>query len=196
MLAPRRVPPCLTASVAPLKTRRKLTGPLALPPVECTSVSLGRRREKAKPVPPPLLWMMAAPLDGLEDLVHRVADRQHEARRELQAVVLAGVHQRRGVGQESPVHHHLVEATGDLVDLLRRLPPGRLGGGDGMRNAPAHVLGRLASGDQAPSLGGGPVRDRSRYRSRKTRRADSDHWPCFMGRASSAMAASSVLGYV
>ena len=62
MLAPRRVPPCLTASVAPLKTRRKLTGPLAFPPVDRTSVSLGRSREKANPVPPPLLWMMAARL--------------------------------------------------------------------------------------------------------------------------------------
>ena len=60
MLAPRRVPPCFTASVAPLNTRRKDTGPEALPPVEATTASFGRRREKAKPVPPPDLWMMAA----------------------------------------------------------------------------------------------------------------------------------------
>ena len=60
MLAPRRVPPCLTASVAPLKTRKKDTGPEALPPVEDTTASFCRRREKAKPVPPPDLWMMAA----------------------------------------------------------------------------------------------------------------------------------------
>ena len=31
-----------------------------LPPVEATTSSFGRRREKAKPVPPPDLWMMAA----------------------------------------------------------------------------------------------------------------------------------------
>ncbi len=60
MLAPRRAPPCLTASVAALKTRRKDTGPDARPPVECTTSSLGRRREKAKPVPPPDCWMIAA----------------------------------------------------------------------------------------------------------------------------------------
>ena len=34
MFAPRRVPPCFTASVALLNTRRKETGPEARPPVE------------------------------------------------------------------------------------------------------------------------------------------------------------------
>jgi hypothetical protein len=62
MFAPRRVPPCFTASVAPLNTRRKDTGPEARPPVEFTRSSFGRSREKAKPVPPPDLWMMAAAL--------------------------------------------------------------------------------------------------------------------------------------
>ena len=60
MFAPRRVPPCLTASVAPLNTRMNDTGPEARPPVEATRSSFGRRREKAKPVPPPVLWMIAA----------------------------------------------------------------------------------------------------------------------------------------
>ncbi len=60
MFAPRRVPPCLTASVALLKTRRKDTGPDARPPVEATMSSFGRRRENANPVPPPDLWMIAA----------------------------------------------------------------------------------------------------------------------------------------
>ena len=55
MLAPRRVPPCFTASVAALKTFMKEMGPLATPPVEFTVEPLGRRREKEKPVPPPLL---------------------------------------------------------------------------------------------------------------------------------------------
>ena len=62
MLAPRRVPPCFTASVALLKTLRKDTGPEARPPVERTKSFFGRRRENAKPVPPPDWWMMAAAL--------------------------------------------------------------------------------------------------------------------------------------
>ena len=60
ILAPRRVPPCFTASVAILNTRMKLTGPEATPPVERTVAPLGRRRLKEKPVPPPDLWMRAA----------------------------------------------------------------------------------------------------------------------------------------
>ncbi len=53
IFAPRRVPPCLTASVAMLKTRIKLIGPLATPPVVRTVDPDGRSREKEKPVPPP-----------------------------------------------------------------------------------------------------------------------------------------------
>ena len=60
MFAPRRVPPCLTASVATLNTRMKLTGPLATPPVERTVAPFCRRRENEKPVPPPDLWISAA----------------------------------------------------------------------------------------------------------------------------------------
>jgi hypothetical protein len=48
MFAPRRVPPCLTASVAMLNTRMKLIGPLATPPVELTGAALsgaGARRK-------------------------------------------------------------------------------------------------------------------------------------------------------
>ena len=60
MLAPRRVPPCFTASVAALNTFMKEMGPLATPPVEFTVEPLARSREKEKPVPPPLLWMRAA----------------------------------------------------------------------------------------------------------------------------------------
>ena len=55
MLAPRRVPPCFTTSVAVSKTRMKETGPLATPPVEPTRSFMGLRLLKAKPVPPPLL---------------------------------------------------------------------------------------------------------------------------------------------
>jgi len=55
ILAPRRVPPCLVTSVTVSKARIKETGPLATPPVEPTTSFSGRRREKEKPVPPPLL---------------------------------------------------------------------------------------------------------------------------------------------
>jgi len=55
MLAPRRVPPCFTASVAALNTFMNETGPLAQPLVERTGSFLGRMREKENPVPPPLL---------------------------------------------------------------------------------------------------------------------------------------------
>ena len=60
ILAPRRVPPCLTASVAMLNTFIKLIGPEATPPVELTVLPFWRRRENEKPVPPPLLWIRAA----------------------------------------------------------------------------------------------------------------------------------------
>ncbi len=60
MLAPLRTPPCFTASVAALKTFIKLTGPEATPPVELTVAPAGRSLEKLKPVPPPLLCIMAA----------------------------------------------------------------------------------------------------------------------------------------
>ena len=60
ILAPRRVPPCFTASVAALKTFMKEMGPEATPPVEFTVEPLARRREKEKPVPPPDLWISAA----------------------------------------------------------------------------------------------------------------------------------------
>ena len=62
MLAPRGRLPACTASVAALNTRRKDTGPEARPPVERTMSFFGRSREKAKPVPPPDCWMMAAAL--------------------------------------------------------------------------------------------------------------------------------------
>ncbi len=60
ILAPLRVPPCLTASVAALNTFIKLTGPEATPPVDLTLDPLGLNLEKEKPVPPPLLWINAA----------------------------------------------------------------------------------------------------------------------------------------
>ena len=54
MFAPRRVPPCFTASVDASYSFMNDTGPDATPVVERTIEPLPRRREKEKPVPPPL----------------------------------------------------------------------------------------------------------------------------------------------
>ena len=76
MLAPRRVPPCLMVSVAASKTLMKESGPVETPAVESTTSFLGRRREKEKPVPPPLLWMravflMASKMESMESSTGR-----------------------------------------------------------------------------------------------------------------------------
>ncbi len=60
MLAPRRVPPCLTASVAASMTLRKDRGPEATPCVLWTKLPAGRSWLKSNPVPPPSLWTSAA----------------------------------------------------------------------------------------------------------------------------------------
>jgi hypothetical protein len=59
MLAPRRVPPCFTASVEASYTSMKLTGPLATPIDDFTTSPAGRRRLNPNPVPPPDWWMRA-----------------------------------------------------------------------------------------------------------------------------------------
>jgi hypothetical protein len=59
ILAPLRVPPCLTASVAAFITFIKEIGPEATPEVDATTEFFGRSLEKEKPVPPPLLWISA-----------------------------------------------------------------------------------------------------------------------------------------
>ena len=57
MLAPLRIPPCWTVSVALSKRLIKEIGPDARPLVLLTFAPLLRRFEKLKPVPPPLLWI-------------------------------------------------------------------------------------------------------------------------------------------
>ena len=76
MLAPRRVPPCLTASVAASMTLRNETGPEATPWVRWTKLPAGRSRLKSKPVPPPSLWTSAAfltvsKMDSIESSIGR-----------------------------------------------------------------------------------------------------------------------------
>ena len=141
MLAPRRVPPCLMVSVAASKTLMKESGPLETPLVLSTTSLCGRRREKEKPVPPPLLWMravflMASKMDSMES-----PDGQHEAGGEL-AELAAGVHEGGGVGQELEARHELVEGLLPLLDRGGGVVEA-LGLGDGARDAPEHLLGGL-----------------------------------------------------
>ena len=58
-MAPRLVPPCLTASVAALNTLINETGPDETPIVDFTTLFLGLNLENEKPVPPPDLWIRA-----------------------------------------------------------------------------------------------------------------------------------------
>jgi len=55
MLAPRRVPPCLIASVANVEHLHDDTGPLAVPPVLQPSAASWAQLREEKPVPPPFL---------------------------------------------------------------------------------------------------------------------------------------------
>ena len=59
MLAPRRAPPWLTILQAVSYTFMNPTGPVAWPPLDCTTLPLGRSLEKEKPVPPPVCWIKA-----------------------------------------------------------------------------------------------------------------------------------------
>ena len=103
MFAPRRVPPCFTASVDASYSFMNDTGPIATPVVERTIEPLRRRREKRKPVPPPALMderhRAQRVVDAVLPVRERVLDGQHEARREL-AERTAGVHERRRVRLE------------------------------------------------------------------------------------------------
>ena len=106
MFAPRRVPPCLIASVAALKTSMKEIGPLETPLVDCTTSFFGRRRENENPVPPPLLWISAVCLIVSKMLSIESSIGSTKQRRAARAP--ARVHQRGRVRQELEVGHHAV----------------------------------------------------------------------------------------
>ena len=65
MLAPSRLPPCVTSDETDDRCRRTATGPQAVPWVLLMGDPLGRICERAKPVPPPNFWTMAASLAEL-----------------------------------------------------------------------------------------------------------------------------------
>ena len=80
-------------------------------------------------------------LDGVEDGFDVVLDGQDEAGGEL-AQLAAGVHQGGGVGHEAQARHHLIKLFGDGVHVgLGVVVP--VDGGDGLRHAAEHLLGRL-----------------------------------------------------
>ena len=149
MFAPRRVPPCFTASVAPLKTRRNDTGPEALPPVEVDDRILLAEAREGEAGAAARLVDDGGRLHRVEDLLHGVADREDVAGRVLELVPLPRVHEGRGVRQELAVDHQVVEGAGDLVDHRRALAPALLPLGDG-RRPPASTSPRGSPGRGPP----------------------------------------------
>ena len=122
MLAPRRVPPCLTASVAASMTLRKETGPEAAE-VEARAAAL--------------LVDEGGVLDRLEDGIERVLDGQDEAG--AQAHAPAGAGQRRAVGQEIARGHEPEK----LLGVFFPVGLGLFREGDVRRDAAEEVFGRL-----------------------------------------------------
>ena len=141
MFAPRRVPPCFTASVAALNTRRKddrARRPAAGRVHDVVLRPEAREREAGAAA---RLLDDGGRLHRLEDLLHGVADRQHVAGRVLERVPLARVHERRGVRQEVALDHHVVEGG----RRSRGRPPGSAPSGPppaamARGDPPAHLL--------------------------------------------------------
>jgi len=73
----------------------------------------------------------------IKDTLDGILDGKDEAGGELQAIVLACVHQRRGVGEELAGNEHFVELAGRLVDVAA-IVRFRLGNGSG--DAPAEAI--------------------------------------------------------
>src|SRR4029450_12889781 len=128
MLAPRRVPPCFTASVAALNTGMRDTRPGAREGEACA---------------PARLVNDGRGLDRVEDLGHGIADGQDVAGRVLEMIVLARVHEGRRVWKKLPFHHHVVEGRGDLADSGQAPAKALFGARDCQGHPPAHLLGGL-----------------------------------------------------
>ena len=146
MFAPRRVPPCLTASVAWLKTRMNETGP-ARDALRRAHLSRrpGRSREKREAGAAAGLVDERGVAHRAEDRLHRVLDRQDEARGELLQLA-AGVHQRRRVRQELERGHQVVEVRAPpRRRAASSAPHDALGRGDVLGDADEHVR-RLLDG--------------------------------------------------
>lgn len=111
IFAPRRVPPCLTASVAALKTFIKDTGPLATPAGGIHRRALGPQPGKGEAGAAAGLMDEGGVFDGIENVLHGVCHRQYETGGQLSQRT-ARIHQRRGIGQEIQLGHHPVKRTG------------------------------------------------------------------------------------
>ena len=121
MLAPRRVPPCLTCSVAVLKIFMNETGPGGHAAGGAHIAVLGSQPGKGKAGAAAGLVDQGGIAQGAENALHAVLDRQHEAGRQLPQAP-AGIHQGRGVGQEFELGHQLVEGLLDVLDALVAAP--------------------------------------------------------------------------
>jgi hypothetical protein len=106
-------------------------------------VVLGAQPREREPRPATGLVDDGRGLDGVEDLLHRVANGQDVARGVLQAVALARIHQRRRVGDELALDHHVVEGLGHLPHRGRAAPVPGFTRRNGHRDPPAHFLRRL-----------------------------------------------------
>ena len=106
MLAPRRVPPCLMASVAALNTPMNDTGPKETPAVVCTtSVPRAKTRER-EPRAAARFMDKGGVFDGFEYGVHRIFDGKDETGGKLLQGA-SGIRQRRRVRQEVERGHGL-----------------------------------------------------------------------------------------
>ena len=94
----------------------KESGPDEMPLVDLTLSFFGRICENENPVPPPLLWMSAVFLTEVENFLHGIAHRQHEAGGELLQFP-PGVHERGRVGKEIEVGHEIIEFFGPDVGV-------------------------------------------------------------------------------
>ena len=116
MFAPRRVPPCLTASVAWLKTRMNETGPLRDTLCRADLIATRTQTREGEARPATGLVDQRRVAHRPEDRLHRVLDGQHEACGQLLQLT-AGVHERRRVRQELERRHQVVEVARRLGDL-------------------------------------------------------------------------------
>ena len=142
MLAPRRVPPCLTCSVAVLNIFINETGPEATPPVVPTMLFLGRRREKRKAGAAAGFVNQGGISQGTENSLHAVFNRQNETGRQLTQSA-SGIHQGRGVGQKFKLGHDLVKDFLNFFDALFIATVFFFGFGDMAGHPSEHLLRRF-----------------------------------------------------
>ena len=136
----------------------KETGPEATPIVDLHDVARRPQAREREAGAAAGLLDHRRPLHGVEDLRHRVTDRQDEASREL-AGRLARVHQRRRVRQKLEPRHRVVELRlpGRGIAPVRRFRRG-----DRARDATQESIGRLDDAPLPVAAQVAPLQDRLR----------------------------------